>query len=111
MLNTYQLSQLINKPTRTAESIKTLLDLIICKTDDPKTIITDVLDLGMSDHNLVYTCRKVEIPKRKPKIIETGQYHKLNQLKFQNDQKQALQHFNEHSDPNVALQEWNKHFC
>ena len=24
--------------------------------------------------------------------------------------KQALQHFNEHSDPNVALREWNKTF-
>ena len=30
MLNTYQLSQLINKPTRTTELTKTLLDLIIC---------------------------------------------------------------------------------
>ena len=32
MLNTYQLSQLINKPTRTTELTKTLLDLIICRT-------------------------------------------------------------------------------
>ena len=37
-LNTYQLSQLINKPTRTAQSIKTLLDLINCKADDPKPL-------------------------------------------------------------------------
>ena len=36
VLNTYQLSQLTNKPTRTTESIKTILDLIICKTDIQK---------------------------------------------------------------------------
>ena len=39
MLNTYQLSQLINKPARTTELTNTLLDLIICKTDDLKTVI------------------------------------------------------------------------
>ena len=110
LLNTYQLSQLIKKPTRTTESTKTLLDLIICKTDDPKTATTDVVELGISDHNLVYTCRKVGICKQKPKIIETRQYHKLNSAKFQNDLKQALQHINEHSDPNTALQEWNRIF-
>ena len=54
MLNTYQLSLLINKPTRTTELTKTLLDLIICKTDDLKTVITDVVDVAISDHNLVY---------------------------------------------------------
>ena len=110
LLNTYQLSQLIKKPTRITESTKTLLDLIICKTDDPKTATTDVVVLGISDHNLVYTCRKVGICKQKPKIIETRQYHKLNKAKFQNDLKQAFLHFNEHSDPNTALQEWNKIF-
>ncbi|CAB4041213.1 Hypothetical predicted protein [Paramuricea clavata] len=110
LLNIYQLSQLIKKPTRTTESTKTLLDLIICKTDDPKTATTDVVELGISDHNLVYTCRKVGICKQKPKIIETRQYHKLNNAKFQNDLKQALLHINEHSDPNTALQEWNRIF-
>ncbi|CAB3994109.1 RNA-directed DNA polymerase from mobile element jockey [Paramuricea clavata] len=110
LLNTYQLSQLIKKPTRTTESTKTLLDLVICKTDDPKPATTDVVELGISDHNLVYTCRKVGICKQKPKIIETRQYHKLNNAKFQNDLKQALLHINEHSDPNTALQEWNRIF-
>ncbi|CAB4023001.1 RNA-directed DNA polymerase from transposon BS [Paramuricea clavata] len=85
-------------------------NLIICKTDDPKTATTDVVELGISDHNLVYTCRKVGICKQKPKIIETRQYHKLNNAKFQNDLKQALLHINEHSDPNTALQEWNRIF-
>ena len=72
VLNTYQLSQLINKPTRTTELTKTLLDLIICKTDDPKTVITDVVDIAISDHNLVYICRKVGIPRRKSRLLKQG---------------------------------------
>ena len=68
MLNTYQLSQLINKPTRTTELTKTLLDLIICKTDDLKTVITDVVDVAINYHNLVYVCRKVGMPRRKSRI-------------------------------------------
>jgi hypothetical protein len=55
-------------------STKTLLDLIIYTIGDSKTIASGVVDLGKSDHNLVYICRNVGIPKRKPKIIETRQY-------------------------------------
>ena len=66
-------------------STKTLLDLIICTIGDSKTIASGVVDLGKSDHNLVYICRKVGIPKRKPKITETRQYYKLNAVKFQTD--------------------------
>jgi exonuclease III len=36
LLTTYQLQQIIDKPTRITESTKTLLDLIICKTSDLK---------------------------------------------------------------------------
>ena len=52
-----------------------MLDLIIFKFDDSKTIASGVIDLGISDDNLVYICRKVGIPKRKPKIIETRRYY------------------------------------
>ena len=34
LLTTYQLQQIIDKPTRITESTKTLLDLIICKNSD-----------------------------------------------------------------------------
>ena len=73
LLNTYQLSQLIKKPTRITESTKTLLDLIICKTDDPKTATTDVVELGISDHNLVYTLvERSEYVSRNPKLLKQG---------------------------------------
>ncbi len=82
LLTTYQLRQIIDKPTRVTESTKTLLDLIICKTGDLKTIASGVINLGISDHNLVYISRNVGIPKGKPRIIETRQFNKLKVDEF-----------------------------
>ena len=52
-----------------------LLHLIICTIGDSKTIASGIVDLGISDHNLVCICRKVGIPKR---------------IKFQTDLKKLL---------------------
>ena len=76
LFNSYQLSQQISKPTRTTESTKTLLDLIMRKTDDTKIVSTDVVHPGISYHSLVYIGFKTNIL----------------------------------TDPNMALQEWNKIF-
>ena len=110
LLTTYQLQQIIDKPTRVTESTKTLLDLIICKTSDLKTIASGVINLGISDHNLVYISRKIGIPKRKPRIIETRQFNKLKVDEFQNDLRQAFIHFKDYTDPNIALHDWNAIF-
>jgi hypothetical protein len=53
-------------PTRTTIKSKTLIDIIIMKIDDTKTIQSGVIELGISDHNLVYICRKIGIPKQEP---------------------------------------------
>ena len=58
ILNTYQMSQLIKQPATITEATKTLIDLIIWKTDDSKISTANVVDLGISDHNLVHICRK-----------------------------------------------------
>ena len=110
LLTTYQLQQIIDKPSRVTESTKTLLDLIICKTSDSKTIASGVIDLGISDHNLVYISRKVGIPRGKPRIIETRQFNKLKVDKFQNDLRKAFMHFKDYTDPNIALHDWNTTF-
>ena len=103
LLNTFQLQQLINKPTRITETTKTLIDLIICKTNDLKIIESGVIDLGISDHSLVYVCRKIGIPRGSPKVIETRQFNKFKADKFQNDLRQAFIHIEDYTDPNAAL--------
>ena len=42
-------------PTRATPSTKTLLDIIISKSDDTKIIESGVIELGISDHSMVYT--------------------------------------------------------
>ena len=34
---------------------------------------SDVIELEISDHSLVYLCRQASIPKEKPKGVETRQ--------------------------------------
>jgi hypothetical protein len=71
LLDIYQLQQHIDKPTRTTDSTKTLIDIIITKSDDTKTSDSGVIALGISDHDLVYICRKIGVPRETPKIVET----------------------------------------
>ena len=46
LLDIYQLQQHIDKPTRTTDSTKTLIDIIITKSDDTKTSDSGVIALG-----------------------------------------------------------------
>ena len=60
ILNLYQLHQLINKPTRITETSKTLIDVII--TNKPVNYLkSGIIHIGISDHSLVYTCRKLSV--------------------------------------------------
>ena len=74
VIDIYQLRQHINMPTRNILKTQTLIDIIITKIDDTKIIRSGVTDLGISDHNLAYICRKKGIPKQEPKLIETRQF-------------------------------------
>ena len=79
LINEFQLKQHITSPTRITPSSKTLIDIIMTKASDTKIIDSGVIHLGLSDHSLVYICRKIGIPRAEPKIVETRQF-KLNTL-------------------------------
>ncbi len=59
IMQLYQLTQVIDKPTRITESSSTLLD--VCSiTPCPKGIaFCDVIHMGVSDHSLIYVVRKI----------------------------------------------------
>ena len=61
-MDLYQLQQHIDQPIRTTDLAQTIIDIIMTKIDDPKTIESGVIELGISDHSLVYVCRKNGIP-------------------------------------------------
>ena len=64
----------------------------------------------ISDHNLVYVCRKVSIPKEKFKFVESRQFKHFNRIKFQEDLRHAFISINAISDPNLAWEIWKREF-
>ena len=58
LMHIYQLQQHIDKPTRITPTSKTLIDIILTKIEDARTLDSGVIDLGISDHSFTYICRK-----------------------------------------------------
>ena len=54
------------------------MDLILTKIDNIERIDSGVIELRISDHSLVYICRKISVPKENPKIMETRQFMDFN---------------------------------
>ena len=64
----YQLTQIINDPTRITESTESLLDVCITSSSE-KIISSGVIHLGISDHSLIYAVRKLNyVPKLEQRI-------------------------------------------
>ena len=77
LANMFQLEQLIKEPTRITSQSQTLIDLAF--SNQPETIIKSGVDhVGMSDHSLIYIHRKIAIPRKQPKIINTRQFKHFN---------------------------------
>ena len=101
IMNTYQLQQQIEKPTRVTSTKSCLIDVILTFLGDTKTLETGVIPLGISDQYLVYICRKISFPKELPEFVQTRQYKRHNVNAFNHDLNEI---FNLHSpasnDPN-----------
>ena len=86
ILEIYQLTQLITKPTRITQRSKSLLD--VCITCCPEKIIhSDVFHVGLSDHSLVYAVRKINsLPKcNRTRKIEVRNFKNFNSERFLED--------------------------
>ena len=85
IMNIFQLQQHIKIPTRVTPITSSLIDVIFTYMGDNKTLETGVIPLGISDHNLVYICRKISLPKELPKIVLSRQYKRYNVNAFNHD--------------------------
>ena len=85
-LNVYQLSQLIVKPTRVTQTTSSLLDVCISSLPE-KIIYSDVFPIGISDHNLIFVVRKINVQKRMGahQTVEIGNFKHFNPSRFQED--------------------------
>ena len=81
--------QVINKdPTRVMANSSTLIDLVV--TNMPRRVVSNTtIDLGLSDHSLVYTRLNMKVQRPKPKIITTRDYSRLQSEEFKQDLEAA----------------------
>ena len=59
---THCLEQIKTRPTRITDQTTTLIDYILTNSPD-KVSQSGVIDLGLSDHDLIYCTRKISLPK------------------------------------------------
>ena len=55
-------------------------------------------------------CRKISLPKQRPKTIEMRQFKNFDSVAFHNDLREAFTTCNVHSDPNIMWEEWKTTF-
>ena len=90
LANMFQLEQFIKEPTRITCQTRTLIDLVF--SNRPETIIKSGVDhAGMSDYSLIYAHRKISIPRKQPKIINTRQFKYYNTEAYKQDLANVLQ--------------------
>ncbi|CAB4034783.1 RNA-directed DNA polymerase from transposon BS [Paramuricea clavata] len=70
ILELFQMKQLIADPTRITGITESLIDIIATNRHD-KAKESGVIEIGISDHSLVYSCLKISVPREKPKIVES----------------------------------------
>ncbi len=109
LANMFQLEQLIKEPTRITSQSQTLIDLAF--SNRPETIIKSGVDhVGMSDHSLIYIHRKIAIPRKQPKIINTRQFKHFNVDAYKQDLAKILQNQPQDGDPNILWEDWKRKF-
>ena len=67
-MDVYGLTNLIKAPTRVVVESSSLSDVIL--TNKPRSVLTSrMFDLGLSDHNLIYTVMRLQCPKFSPRTV------------------------------------------
>ena len=86
ILELYQLTQIINNPTRITQSSQSLLDVAITSMPE-KIIFSGAVHLGISDHSLIYAIRKINIrPNTEPQgFLEFRNFKNFNVSRFLDD--------------------------
>ena len=107
----YQLSQLIDKPTRITMSTSSLIDHIVTNTPE-KISDSGVIRTGISDHSLVFAMRTFSVIKKQEHTVEIRNMKNFNEEKFIAElSKQEWEYvYFFADDPNVMWEIWKKIF-
>ena len=80
----YNLSILINTPTRVTETSKSILDVILA-SDTRQVQTATVMESSISDHDLVYVTLRLKKVRPKPVYITTRSFKHYSPIDFSND--------------------------
>lgn len=101
----FNLSQLINEPTRVTSNSESLIDLCLTSALD-NISAQGVIRTGLSDHDIVYMVRKLNhFRTNRHKFILKRCFNNFNQELFINDLKDAHWDFDQ-VDPNDQWEKW-----
>ena len=80
--------------------------------DAPSSVIYNLYGVDHVDHSLVYVHRKISIPRKQPKIINTRQFKHYNIEAYKQDLAKVLQNQPQDCDPNTCTlwKEWKEKF-
>ena len=83
----------IESPTRITANSKSLIDLIIVSPNlQASNVLAGSIDLGISDHHLIYAAFSTRRSNLKPKFITVRNYKDLDNEKLQRDLEEAPWH-------------------
>ena len=111
LASTYQFEQMIKEPTRVTATSRTLIDLAFC--NKPEMITMSGVDhIGISDHSLIYVCRKISIPRNEPKVIRSHQYKHYDKNSFLADLelRDIIQYMINDNNPDVLWEDFKTKF-
>ena len=80
----YNLSILINTPTRVTETSKSILDVILA-SDTRQVQTATVMESSISDHELIYVTLRLKKARSKPIYITTRSFKHYSPIDFSND--------------------------
>ena len=108
LMDVYGLTNLIKVPTRVVVESSSLTDVIL--TNKPRSVLTSgVFDLGLSDHNLIYTVMRLQCPKFSPRTVVKRHFKHYDPGLFSADIATILFHVAHiFDDPEDVCWAWGK---
>ena len=88
VLNSFNMENIINKPTRITADTSTIIDLIITSANQ-KIKSHGCYDTGITDHHIVYAVLNLYRKRSWPKLIEAKNYKDLDVESLKGDTEQA----------------------
>ena len=93
ILRRFGYSNIIESPTRITANSKSLIDLIIVSPNlQASNVLAGSIDLGISDHHLIYAAFSTRRSNLKPKFITVRNYKDLYNEKPQRELEEAPWH-------------------